>query len=76
MPELSRADFKSSPPQVEIPRDYNAAHDLIERNLAAGRAGKVAYIDDRGPTTFGELARRVDACANALTIGAISAVRQ
>ena len=50
MPELSRADFKSSPPQVEIPRDYNAAHDLIERNLAAGRAGKVAYIDDRGLT--------------------------
>jgi benzoate-CoA ligase len=67
MPELSSADFRVSPPRIEIPREYNAAHDLIERNLAAGRAGKVAYIDDRGPTTYGELARRVDACANALT---------
>ena len=26
-------------PQIAIPRDYNAAVDLIERNLAAGRGG-------------------------------------
>ena len=31
---------------MEIPRDYNAAVDLIERNLRAGRGGKIAYIDD------------------------------
>ncbi|MBK6803675.1 MAG: benzoate-CoA ligase family protein [Betaproteobacteria bacterium] len=66
MPGLSRADFGTSPPRIDIPRDYNAAHDLIERNLAAGRAGKVAYIDDRGRTTFGELAARVNRFANAL----------
>ena len=30
-------------PQIAIPRDYNAAVDLIERNLKAGRGGKVAF---------------------------------
>jgi len=45
MPSLSTADHRVSPPRIEIPRDYNAAHDLIERNLQAGRAGKLAYID-------------------------------
>src|SRR5574341_1414849 len=45
---------------------YNAAVDLIERNLAAGRGGKVAYIDDGGTTTYAQLAERVDRAANAL----------
>ena len=40
MPSLSSADHRTSPPTVDVPRDYNAAHDLIERNLAAGRAAK------------------------------------
>jgi benzoate-CoA ligase len=66
MPGLSHADLGTSPPRIDIPRDYNAAHDLVERNLVAGRAGKVAYIDDHGPTTFGELAVRVNRFANAL----------
>jgi benzoate-CoA ligase len=51
---------------MELPRDYNAAVDLIGRNLAAGRAGKVAYIDDAGSTTYGQLAERIDRAANAL----------
>src|SRR5687768_13392630 len=51
---------------MELPRDYNAALDLIGRNLAAGRAGKVAYIDDAGSCTYGQLAERVDRAANAL----------
>ena len=67
MPSLSSADHHSSTPAVNVPRDYNAAHDLIERNLAAGRAGKVAYIDDAGSTTYGQLAERVNRAANALT---------
>ena len=67
MPALSSADHSVSPPIVTIPRDYNAAHDLIERNLAAGRAGKIAYIDDDGRYTYGELAERVNRAANALT---------
>jgi benzoate-CoA ligase len=67
MPALSTADHRARPPRIDIPRDYNAAHDLIERNLAAGRADKVAYIDDAGTYTYGELAARVNRCANALT---------
>jgi hypothetical protein len=42
-----------------IPRRYNFAEDMIARNLAAGRAGKVAYIDPRGSWTCGELGERV-----------------
>ena len=67
MPGLSSADHSVSPPIITIPRQYNAAYDLIERNLAAGRAGKIAYVDDAGRYTYGELAQRVDRAANALT---------
>ncbi|MBI4986689.1 MAG: benzoate-CoA ligase family protein [Rhodocyclales bacterium] len=66
MTQLSRVDRKSSPPDIHIPREYNAAHDLIERNLQAGRADKVAFIDDKGSTTYGELAKRVNRFANVL----------
>jgi benzoate-CoA ligase len=45
---------------------YNAAADLIGRNLAAGRGGKTAFIDDRGRWSYAELADRVGRCANAL----------
>jgi benzoate-CoA ligase len=51
---------------MEIPREYNAAVDLIGRNLAAGRGGKIAYIDDSGTCTYAQLAERVDRAANAL----------
>jgi len=67
MPSLSTADHRTSPPRLDIPRDYNAAHDLVERNLRAGRAGKVAYVDDAGSHTYGELSDRVNRCASALT---------
>ena len=58
---------------MELPRQYNAAVDLIERNLA-GRAGKVAYIDDSGSTTYAQLAERVNRAANAL--GALGLKRE
>ena len=67
MPQLSSADHSQSPPQVLIPRDYNAAHDLIARNLDAGRGAKTAFIDDAGAYSYAELADRVDRCAGALT---------
>jgi benzoate-CoA ligase len=51
---------------MELPRTYNAAVDLVERNLAAGRGAKAAYIDDAGTTTYAQLAERVDRAANAL----------
>ena len=66
MASRSSADHSHSPPQVEIPRDYNAAYDLIERNLAAGRAAKLAYIDDGGRYTFGQLSERVNRFGSAL----------
>ncbi len=66
MAELSSADHSSNPPVVRIPRAFNGAHDLIERNLQAGRAGKIAYIDDAGRYTYAELAERVNRAASAL----------
>jgi benzoate-CoA ligase len=51
---------------VEIPRNYNAADDLVGSNLKAGRAGKVAFIDDAGQCTYGELAERVNRFGNHL----------
>jgi benzoate-CoA ligase len=48
------------------PGYYNAAHDLIARNLVAGRGPKLAYIDDAGSYTYAALAQRVDRAANAL----------
>jgi benzoate-CoA ligase len=42
-----------------IPRDYNFAADVLQKNLDAGRAGKTAYIDVRGTHTYGQLADRV-----------------
>ena len=49
-----------------IPRAYNFAADILERNLAAGRASKPAYIDPRGPWTYGVLAERVARFGDAL----------
>src|SRR5260221_12540673 len=51
-----------------LPRDYNAAVDLIGRNLAAGRANKIAIRDDRGAYSYADLAERVDRFAD-LAIG-------
>ncbi len=66
MTGLSTADRTVSPPLVSIPREYNAAYDLLESNLRAGRASKTAYIDDHGTYTYGELAQRVKQFARAL----------
>src|SRR5579885_158839 len=62
MPAVGAAE---AAPQIALPRDYNAAVDLVERHLKAGRGDKTAYIDDRGSLTFAELAERVDRAANA-----------
>ena len=49
-----------------IPRDFNAAEDLLARHLAAGRGSKVAYIDDAGQCTYAELAERANRFGNHL----------
>ncbi len=63
---LSHADHSVSPPFVEIPRDYNAAYDLLERN--ASRPDKTAFIDAAtgAQLTYGELASQAQRFANAL----------
>jgi benzoate-CoA ligase len=63
---ISAADHGVSPPRIDIPREYNATVDLIERNLRAGRGGKAAYFDTRGAHTYAQLAQRVDRFASAL----------
>jgi benzoate-CoA ligase len=47
----------------DLPRRFNAASDLIDHNLAAGRGTKPAVIDYRGTTTYSELAERIDRMA-------------
>jgi len=66
VPDLSTADHRVSPPVLDIPRCYNAAHDLIERNLQAGRKDKPAFIDDTGIYTYADVAHNTSACANLL----------
>jgi benzoate-CoA ligase len=46
-------------PVGAIPRQYNFAADILDRNLKAGRANKPAFIDPRGTCTYGALADRV-----------------
>jgi benzoate-CoA ligase len=68
MPELSRLDPSQSPPHLHIPKDYNAAHDLIQRNLQIGIAEKIAYVDDERSLSFGDLDRRSSAFAHTLGV--------
>ena len=63
---LYTSDLSTSPPTINIPRLFNAAHDLLERNILEGRAKKIAYIDDAGSYTFEELRERANQSANAL----------
>jgi benzoate-CoA ligase family protein len=60
----------ATPNKVEattpLVREYNFAAEVLGKNLDAGRAGKVAYVDDRRSLTYGELAERVDRFGNVL----------
>src|SRR4051794_6131086 len=47
-------------PAAVVPRQYNFAIDILERNLAAGRGGKAAFMDARGTWSYGALAQRVE----------------
>src|SRR6266481_3722689 len=42
--DLCEIDTTSSPPALRIPERFNAAHDLLDRNLRAGREAKYAYM--------------------------------
>src|SRR5258708_28869993 len=56
----------ASAPADLMPRRYNFAADVLERNLRAGRAHKPAYVDPRGSWTFGQLADRAARFGEAL----------
>ncbi|MDB5583114.1 MAG: Benzoate-CoA ligase [Bradyrhizobium sp.] len=43
----------------DLPERFNAAVDLIDHNLAAGRGDKVAVIDRSGSTSYAALADRI-----------------
>ena len=51
---------------VDLPERYNVGVDLLERNLQAGRAAKVAIHSASGDLTYGDLARLVAGAARAL----------
>jgi benzoate-CoA ligase len=51
---------------MDLPREYNAAVDLLERNLKAGRGAKTAFIDDAGSCTYAQLAEKADRVVNML----------
>ena len=57
------ADAKAEAPTPTavgaVPRNYNFAAEILDRNLKAGRAGKPAFIDPRGTWPYGVLADRV-----------------
>ncbi len=48
------------------PTPYNAAADLVDRHIVAGRGSKVAYVDDDSQLTFAELAESCRRVANML----------
>ena len=59
---------------MEYPRIYNAASDMVDRHIAAGRDGKPAFIDAEGMLTYGALAARCNQMANIL--GAFGIARE
>ncbi|MBL0218187.1 MAG: benzoate-CoA ligase family protein [Myxococcales bacterium] len=66
VPSYSTVDLTTSPPRVELPRDYNLAVDLLERHVAEGRGDRIAVIDDDGRHTYRALAERAWRAAEAL----------
>jgi len=52
---------------MTYPRSYNAAADMVDRNVDAGRAAKAAFIDPLETLTYGELQARCNRTANLLS---------
>jgi benzoate-CoA ligase family protein len=57
----------------DIPRRFNAARHFIDHHLDAGRIDKIAFIDDEGRYSYGELAVRVNQCGNVLRNAGLNA---
>ncbi len=52
---------------VDIPREYNAASDFVDRNVDEGRGAKNAFIDSQEALTYQELQNRTFRFAGALS---------
>ncbi|MFO0574105.1 MAG: benzoate-CoA ligase family protein [Polyangia bacterium] len=67
-PGTPNPDAAAAPPggRRALPARYNAAVDLIDRHLAAGRGERHAFIDDAGALTYAELGERVDRAGSLL----------
>ncbi len=59
---------------LELPNRYNVGADLLDRNLKAGREGKVAIHSAGGEVTYGELFRM--ACGAARTLAELGVRRE
>jgi benzoate-CoA ligase len=66
VPAPSRIDLQPSPPRIDLPRDYNAAHDLLQRHVDEGRGDRIAVIDDDGRHSYRAVAERALRAASAL----------
>src|SRR6516162_9571791 len=58
--QSSKAPSSEAANGAAVPRDYNFAADILKRNLDAGRADKIAFIDHRGEYSYADLASRVE----------------
>jgi benzoate-CoA ligase family protein len=66
MSAFTRVDRSTCPALVDVPREYNAAVDFVDRHLAEGRAEKIAFVDDTTTLTYAALAEQVNRAGNAL----------
>ena len=66
MTAIAEIDLKVSPPRIDVPRQYNAAFEFIDRNLIGDRAGRTAVVDDAGAYSYAELGERVNRAGQAL----------
>ncbi len=62
----ARVSFKETPPSIDIPREYNAAVEFIDRHLRRGGEERKALVDQNGTYTYADLAERVNRAGNAL----------
>ena len=51
---------------MAYPRTYNAAVDMVDRNVAEGRGNRPVFIDPKETLTYGELMARCNRMANLL----------
>ncbi|MCH9670992.1 MAG: benzoate-CoA ligase family protein [Gammaproteobacteria bacterium] len=66
MATYSKVNRECDPPQIALPRIYNAASEFVDRHIEQGRGERIAFIDDQGEYTYRSFAERVNRAGNAL----------